>query len=166
MDERFRGRGLWIGLGAVALIFLCLLMMAGAAGAVLAPSRAAPVVVQPPAAGEGAVQPPAVYYGPGLLGGLGYGIGVLFKLAFLGLLLLLVLGLVRRLFWGPRHWWAHYCAPVPSGEGWQGQPGGAQPQAHRHWFHRWGPPPWCGCAHEGAAGETGEASAGYSGPQE
>jgi hypothetical protein len=172
MDERFRGKGLWFGLGAGALIFLCLLLIAGAFIAVLAPARMAPVYVQPPAAGEGALQPPAAYYGPGLLGGLFFGLKMLFKLAFLGLLLLLLFGVVRRLFWGP-----HYCAPVPSGKGWEGQPGGGfQPHTHwrRHWHHPWGPPPWWGPAPERAAGEgeapgapqAGEATTGYSGPQE
>jgi hypothetical protein len=175
MDERFRGKGLWFGLGALALIFLCLLLMAGAISAVLAPSRVVPVYVQPPAGGEGAVQP-AVTYGPGLLGGLVFGIKMLLKLVFLGLLLCLLFGVGRRLFWGPYRWWPHYCAPVPSGRGWEGRPGGgAQPHfpERRHWHHPWGPPPWWGAAPERAADENegsgtpeADATAGYSGPQE
>jgi hypothetical protein len=177
MDERFRGKGLWFGLGAVALIFLCLLLIAGAFIAVLAPARMAPVYVQPPAAGEGALQPSAAYYGPGPLGGLFFGVKMLFGLAFLGVLLLVFLGVVRRLFWGHYHWGPHYCAPVPPGQGWEGPPGaGSQPQAdwRRHWHHRWGPPPWWGPAPERAAGEgeapgapeSGEGAPGYRGPQE
>ena len=178
MDERFRGRGLWLGLGVVALIFLCLCLMAGATFALFGQSRVTPVYVQPPAAGEGAVQPPATYHGPGLLGGLFFGVRMIFKLAFLGLLLLLLLGVGRRLLWGPHHWWRHYCAPVPPGKGWEGQPGGeGQPHTHwhRHGHHPWGPPPpWWGHGPERSAGEgeapgapgAGEPTAGYSGPQE
>lgn len=171
MDERFRGKGLWFGLGAVALIFLCLLLITGAAIAVLVPSRVAPVYVQPPAAGEGAMQPPVMYHSPGLLGGLAFGLKMLLGLGFLGLFMILLFGMVRRLFWG-----LGYCASVPSGQGRQGQPGGgAQPHTHwrRHWHHAWGPPPWWGpapghTAGEGEAPGTSEAEAapGYSGPQE
>lgn len=176
MDERFRGKGLWFGLGAVVLISLCLLLMCGAAFALLAPSRVAPVYVQPPAASEGAVQPPVTYYGLSPLGGLFEGVRMLFRLAFMGLLLLLLLGVVRRLSWGPHHWRPHYWAQGSSGPGSEGQPGGeARPRApwDWRWHHHWGPPPWCGPAPEHAAGEgkvpgapEAEAATGYSGPQE
>jgi len=169
MEERFRGKGLWFGLGCLALLFLCLLLMAGAASVFLAPFRMAPAYVQP-------AEPPAAYHGPGLLGGLFFGVKMLFKVAFLGLGLLLLFGVARRLFWGPYHWWPHYCAPVPSGKGWEGQPGGgAQPHTHwrRHWHHHGGPPPWWGPAPERPAGEgeapgtpEAEAGTGYSGPQQ
>lgn len=171
MDERFGRKGLWIGLGAAALIFLCLMLMAGAAFvAVLAPSRVAPVYVQPPTAGEGALQPPAVYYGgSGPSGGLFSGVAMLFKLAFLGLFLLLLLGVVRRLAWGPHHYWAHGGAPVPPSHGGEGAAGGW----HGHWPHSWGPRPSRGPAPGRARGENEEPgdreageTASYSGPQE
>lgn len=160
MDERFRGKGLWVGLGVLAIIFLCV-MMCGV-GAMFAGPRSA-VYVQPPVAEEGvtAPPPPPAFYGHGPAGVSRYGavggpfgfilgaIGALFKLAFFGLLLLLGLGLAKRLFFGHRCW-----GPPP---GWRPPPGWKQPEGkegegrsyatwgprgwHRHHKH-WGPPPW------------------------
>ncbi len=175
MDERVRGKGLWVGLGCLALLFLCLLLAGAALFVMFAPARVAPGYVQPPAAGEGAVQTPATCdFCP--LGILFSGVRALFKVAFLGLLLLLLFGLGRRFFWGPYHWWPHYCTPGPTGKGPEGQPGGAPHHTHwrRHGHPFWGPPPWWGPAPERPADEgeapdapdAGEAEAGYSGPQE
>jgi hypothetical protein len=152
MDERFRGKGLWIGLGAMAVVFLCI-MLCGM-GAMFAVPRSQ-VYVQPPPAGEGAAaQAPPAYYGygapdigrHGVGGPLGFlfgAIGALFRLAFLGLLLLLGLGLVKRIFWAHRCW-----GPPPGWKPPQGEEGGGTPYAARgpwgwHRHHRyWGPPPW------------------------
>jgi hypothetical protein len=143
MDERFRGRGLWIGLGALAILLLCLLMCG--MGAMLAGPRGT-VYVQPPAGGEGAVVAP-VYHGYGPFGFILAGVGFLFKLAFFGLLLLLGLGLVKRILWGHRCW-----APPPGWKGPEGEEGKGSvytawgPWAWHHRYHRrhCGPPPWWG----------------------
>lgn len=163
MDERFKDRRIWAVAGVAGIIFLCLTLCAMGAlatmfmragpGAVTVP----PVPVPPAEAGAA----PQVYYGPssgGLFGFLTFGIGMLFKLLFFGLILLLGFGLVRRLLWGPRHWgphhrWARYRGPhrhgPPGGKEWKGKP------------HAWGPwaAHWCGEAWEEAdepAGEEGE----------
>jgi len=162
-------------MGCLSLLFLCLLLAGAAVFVLFAPARVAPVYGQPPAAGEGAVQPQATCdFCP--LAFLFSGVKALFKVAFLGLLLLMLFGLGRRLFWGPYHWAPYYCAPAPAGKGPEGQPAGTPPHGHvrRHWHHFWGgPPPWCGPTPEHSAGEeapgapdAGEATAGYSGPQE
>jgi hypothetical protein len=150
MDERFRGKGIWIVGGVFALVFLCL-VLCGLGAMVTTALRPGPVYeimpqVQPPTGQEGVVPPPA-YYGPGSVGrhtGFGPfgfilgGIGLLFKLLFLGLLLLLLVGLIRRLFWGPRHWhhrpWGPYHpGKPPAAEEWRRKP------------HAWGPWAWHGC---------------------
>jgi hypothetical protein len=143
VDERFRGKGVWIGLGALGIIFLCL-MLCGM-GAMFAGPRGA-VYVQPPAGGEGPVAPP-VYHGYGPFGFILAGVGFLFKLAFFGLLLLLGLGLVKRILWGHRCW-----GPAPGWKSPESPQGEGNAYAawgpwawHRH--HRrkhWGPPPWWG----------------------
>ncbi|MEJ2208806.1 MAG: hypothetical protein P8129_07200 [Anaerolineae bacterium] len=197
MDKQFGRKGMWFALGVLALVFLCLLAC-GAAAAVFAP-RGGGVWVQPPASEAGAVQPPMVYYahgGWGPLGLLGAGIGLLFKLAFWGLLAMLFLGLLRRLFWGRRH-----ACPPPWYGAWQGAPQGASggegeapaagpcwgpspgvgcgpsPWRHHAWrhhrHHRWGPPPGWGPqppeqAAEGGAGEDEPQApdSEYTGPME
>jgi hypothetical protein len=72
-------------------------------------------------------------------------IGALFKLAFFGLLLLLGLGLVKRLFFGHRCWGPPPGWRPPGGKEGEGKPYAAWgwgPRAwHRHHRH-WGPPPW------------------------
>jgi hypothetical protein len=71
MDERFRGKGIWIGLGALVIIFLCLMMCGFGAMVTMATrsSSAYGVVpqVQPPTAEEASAAPPA-YYGHGPVG--------------------------------------------------------------------------------------------------
>jgi hypothetical protein len=186
MDERFKGRGLWVGFGALAIVLLCLMMCGFGAMFTMSGARA-PVYVQPPAVEEGAVPPPATYgHSPSYLGPHGatgpfgfllHAIGGFFKLAFLGLLFLLLLGLVKRVFfghrfWGPRHWshihgGPHYRGKPPQGTEWKGGPHGM-----------WGPWAWHCHGHYGESedeppGEEGESDAGsdsaeyaYSGPQE
>ncbi len=187
MDERFRGKGLWIGLGALAVVFLCLMLIGFAAMATLAP-RLAPAYgavpqVQPPAGTEGGAVP-APYYGyaplrghlgGGLFGVIGFGIGLLFKFLFFGLLLLLLFRLVRHLFWGPRHWGYRHCGPYwggkpPAGE--EGEKPTGPPWGPRAWHHHpkgWGPPPWWAAKDEpapGAQDEPDTAESEYTGPQE
>ena len=105
MDERLGGKGLLVGFGALAIIFLCL-MLCGLGAMATFWMRSGPMYgegyIQPPSGEEGAV-PPQVYYGPGgvgrhvgygPLGIVGFGFSLLFKLLFFGLLLLLLVGLI------------------------------------------------------------------------
>jgi hypothetical protein len=149
MDERFRGKRLWIGLGALAIIGLCLMLFLGtmAAFVLLRSSSAYGTVphmeqVQPPTGQEeGAV--PQLRYGPGSWGiGRHHGrvrLGLLFMgalcvlpLLFFGLIALLAVGLARRRCWGR---WSE-------GEGGSGGTcGPCRPgDWHHHGWH-WGPPP-------------------------
>ncbi len=150
MDERFRGKGIWIVGGILALVFLCL-VVCGLGAMVTTALRPGPAYqavpqVQPPAGQEG-VAPPTAHYGPwdagrhssvGPFGFLLGGIGLLFKLLFLGLFLLLLIGLIMRLFWGPRYWRHRLWGPPhrgkpPTGEEWKGKPQGWGPWAwHGH----------------------------------
>jgi hypothetical protein len=139
MDERFRRKGLWLGLGAVAIIFMCL-MLCGLGTMAMFTTRSGPVYV-PPAPGEEGAAPPQVYQGHaprgmghhgggGILGFVFRGIGLVFMLVFSGLLLLLLFGLIKRVFWGHRHWGPpHRCGP--KGKEWKGRPHAAR-----------GPWPW------------------------
>jgi hypothetical protein len=185
MDEKFRGKGMWIGLGAVAIVFLCLMLIGFAAVAAFAP-HLGPIYgvapqVQPPAGSEGGAVPAPYYgYAPlrggagfGLFGILGFGIGLIFKLLFFGLLLLLFFRLIRHLLWGPRHWGYRHWGPCwgakpPEGKEGQG-PSGATPGPWAWPHHRhWGPPPWW-APESGPAPETGKpdtAESEYTGPQE
>jgi hypothetical protein len=182
MDERFRGKGIWIGLGALALLFLCVMLAGFAVMAVFAPRLGPAYVVapqaQPPAGGEGAAVPvPAYGYAPmgwyagwGPFGIIGFGIGLVFKLFFFGLVLLLLFRLVRRILWGPRHWGYRYWGPYgggkpPEGKEGEGAPHAASgPWAWHHPHRHWGPPPWWGP--EPKAGEADTAESEYTGPQE
>jgi hypothetical protein len=147
MDERFRGKGLWVGLGLLAVIFLCL-MLCGLGALSMFTTRSGPVYVQPPAGEEGAV-PPSTYPGHGVLGMgrydgwqpfgiLGFGISMLFKLLFFGLLLLLFVGLIRRIFWGHRWWGPPRGHKPPQGKEWKGRPHAWGPWAW-HWHGEYGP---------------------------
>jgi hypothetical protein len=150
MDERLRGRGLWIGLGGLAIVFLCVLVCGLGALAFLG-VRSGPVYVPPAAGAGGGTVAPGYYYAPvgaGLLGSLGTGISLLFRFLLFGLLLLLVLRLFRHLFWGRRAWRMHAWPQPPEGREGQGQEYAAWgPWAwHRHYrgWHcppGWGPPP-------------------------
>ena len=189
MDKHFRGKGLWIGIAALGIVFLCLLVFG--AMAMMFTVRSGPVYVQPPTGAEGAV-PPTQYYGHGplgmgghrgvgLFGIIGAGIGLIFKLLFFGLLLLLGLGLVKRFFWGRHHWaYRHWGPPCPPGTTPKGKAGEDDPHAgwgpppwHRHGKH-WGPPAssaWWGADAEQAGKEDEPAAednegAEYAGPQE
>jgi hypothetical protein len=165
MDERFRGKGLWIGLGAIAIVFLCI-MLCGMGAMFAGPSSQ--VYVQPPVAQEGSAPPPPAMYGHagigryGTVGPLGFvfgAIGALFRLAFLGLLLLLGLGLVKRIFIGHRCWGPLPGWKPPEGQEGAGKPHAAwEPQAWRHHHKHWGPPPWWNTETDYTAenGEQGE----------
>ena len=192
MDRHFGRWGMWFALGVLALVFLCILACIGSA-AFLAP-RPAGTWVQPPAGGEGVIPPTVSHPAHGVWGFLGAGIGVLFKLLLFGLLVLVLLKLVGRLFWGRWH------AIPPYGYGpWQGAvPGAPSNEAegpgpgvgwrppnwkrhawrHHHHPHAWGPPPWWApqppagpTAEGGPEGEAGEGeqdtpSGEYTGPME
>ena len=173
MDERFRSKGLWIGLGVLALLFMCLLVM-GAGAAVFAPLRSSVGYVQPPTGDGGAVAQVPYHTHGGPLALLGYGIGLFFKVAFFGLLLMLLLGLVRRIFWGHRAWGhGHWGPPCPPPRPGKGSAEGDEPAAwgpwawHRHHKHG-GWPPWWGEQGQAAGREeeADEAGSEYSGPQE
>ena len=154
MDEHFRKRGLWIGLGALAIIFLCVMMCGMGSMAMMGMSRGA-AYVAPPAVEDGAAPPPAAYgYGPhgwgspmshGPFGFIGLLVSGFFKLVVFGLLLLIVIKLVMRLFFGRR-----MCGPKHWGKPPKGDPGEWGPPWHawhRHHRHRGprrgpaGPPP-------------------------
>jgi hypothetical protein len=140
MDKEFRQRRTWLIVGVAAIIFLCLAVLGmGAMAAVL--GRSGIVGAGPLAEMERGV-PPQVYHGfggigrhggVGVFGLLGFGLGLLFKFVFFGLLLLLLIGLIRRLFWGPRHWHPRYMGPHHRGK----PPKGAE---WKHRPHAWGPP--------------------------
>ena len=140
MDERYRGRGLWIGLGAAAIVLMCLFLCVF--GALFSVSTgSAPVYVQPPAGEEGAVAPPATYgqtpFGLGRHAGFGPlsfiagGIGLAFKLLLLGFLVLLFAGLLKHLYWGRYRWPAHHGGMPPHPRGEPDRPGAP-----------WGPWAW------------------------
>jgi hypothetical protein len=186
MDERFKGKRMWWGLGALAVIFMCVMLCAFGAIATLF-TRQTPIYgqvpyVQAPAGEEGTV-PPATYHGPlGLRGRggfgplriIGAGIGLIFKLLLLGLLVVLLLGLVRHLFW-PRRWrYGHWGSPCPPGVPPTGEKDADAPSAgwgppwHHHGRH-WGPPPWWRPEAEQPAPEQDKPDAAepdYTGPQE
>ena len=189
MDEKFRRNKHWFGLGALLIIFLCVALCGLGAMATMftrsAPGYGAVPYVQPPAAEEGAA-PPATYYGHGplghhggggLFGIIGAGIGLIFKLAFFGLLLLLLLGVVKRIFWG-HHFgrYAHWGPPSPPGKPWPGKKGEGESRDYAQWgphawhrhFKHWGPPPWWGPEAEAARqeDEPDTAESEYTGPQE
>jgi hypothetical protein len=176
MDERFRGKGMWIGAAALAIIFLCVMLCAlGAMGTMFARTTVPAVPYVPQASEDGAVSPP-VYQGHGPLGmgrlghsgpfGLFFGaVGALFKLAFLGVLALLFLGLIKRVIWGPRHWHHAYAGKPPTAEEWK-----TWKQKH----HGWGPPwawhchgaPWAQEAEAEQAEQSETDTSAYAGPQE
>lgn len=161
MDERFRGKQGWIALAVIGFVVLCLMVWGGAVMAMFL-ARPGPVAIQPPASVEGVV--PAVpyygygHFGGGLLGIASFGLSLVFKLFFFGLLMLLGLGLVRRLFWGH-----HYGCGPHGGKAWKGK--------YHHPY--WGP--WAGHPHprhgqpegqaEGNEGDEG-GEPEYAGPQE
>jgi hypothetical protein len=152
MDERFKGKRLWIGLGALAIVGLCLMLFLGAMAAFAFQRHGsvhgmAPQVeqVQPPTTQEGGAVP-QLPYGPG---GWGMGrhrglmplrslfLGVLcfLPLLFFGLIAVLAVGLARRRCWGR---WSE------AEEGPRGTRGPCGPGAwHHHGWH-WGPPPGWG----------------------
>jgi hypothetical protein len=183
MDEGFKKYGLWIGLGAMAVIFLCI-MLCGAGAMISMIGRSIPTYapvphVAPPAAEDGSAPPQAYYYPPAPYFGsryTGFGLfGFLFRVVCFGLVLLLVIGLFKRLLWGRRHWRYRFCGPPFPGK----PPKGGEPEQdaaewgpwawHRH-HRRWGPPPWWGPEPEsgkgGAQPDSDTENSEYTGPQE
>jgi len=171
MEERFGGKRLWMGLGALGLVFLCLMACGLLTLAALLPRPAVIVpqsgttVGQPAASEDGAAsqaqdyahgRPAAGWFsGGGPLSFLAYGISLIFKVAFWGLLLMLLLGFFRRLFCWPRYW----CRPGWD-EGWQDRPHGGWRAWHPHGMHR--------RDKSGTTGddyESGAPNAEYRGPQ-
>jgi hypothetical protein len=180
--ERLRGRGHWLGLGALAIVFLCIMLCGlGTFGMLVmrsSPAHGTLPHAQPPAGEDGAAPPSGYYaYGPlghgrhtswGPLGILAFGIGLIFKLLFLGLVLVLLLGMVKRLFWGRRHPCPpHWGKPAEDERSEGTSDTGWGPFAWHHRRH-WGPPPAQGPEPSPTA-EEGEADASeseYTGPQE
>jgi hypothetical protein len=145
MDERFRGKALWIGLGALAIIFMCL-MLCGLGTMAMFTTRSGPVYL-PPASGEEGAIPPQVYHdsapgGLGRHGGVGIfgmvfrGIGLIFMLGFSALLFLLFLGLIKRVLWGHSHWGPPH-RWMPKDKEWKGRPHTARGPWPWHPRHRW-----------------------------
>lgn len=141
MDERFRSHRLWIILGALGTVFLCL-MLCGLVTMAFAGMRSGPVYgTAPQAPGAESAAPPQIYYSPGVGGPLGFvvqGVGLLFRLAFVGLFVLLFAGLIRRLLWGPRHCRPGYWGRPPEGQEWKGKAHPGWGSWARHWH---GEPP-------------------------
>ena len=148
MNESFRGKRLWIVLGALALIGLCLVLCLGAVAFFAMHSGQAHRVAldaQPTAVQEGGVVAPT-YHGPfgwGMDRSRGFGpVRLLFKaglctlpLLFLGLIFVVVVCFARRRCWGHGHWGPPSGAQPPEGENRGG------PWAWHHHGHPWGPPP-------------------------
>jgi hypothetical protein len=169
MDERFSRNRVWVAVGVGALVFLCLMLCAFGALATMmvrsVPAQGVVPYVQPPAGAEGETAPPTYYqpappalargagYGP--LGFLSAGIGLVIKLMVAGLLLLLLLGLVKRVMWGHRlERWHHWGTPPKGDRGaWRPHPAWG-PWAWRCDEH-WGGPP----EEEAEGDEPGEAYA-------
>jgi hypothetical protein len=145
MDERFQRSRLWIILGALGILFLCL-MMCGLVTMAFGVMRSGPVYgtipQAPPAPGAEGAAPAQVTYSPWIAGGpLGFvvqGVGLLIKLAFVGLFVLLFFGLIRRLFWGPRHCGPGYWGKPHEGQSWRGKAHPGWGPWARHWH---GEPP-------------------------
>jgi len=162
MNEHFRGKRLWIGLGALALVALCVVLCVGAAAFSALHSgqgHRAVLDVQPNAGQEGGAVAPN-YHGPfgwGMDRTRGFGpVRLLLRaglcalpLLFFGLVLFLVVGLVRRRCWGRGHWGSPPGAQPPEGENRGG------PWAWHHHGHPWGPQPGSAPAPE-PPGERGQ----------
>ncbi len=183
MDEFYKRKGLWIGLGALAIIFLCVMVcMMGAFFTVT--SRSGVVYgalpqVQLPAEGASVAQPAVQYYGPMGMprhGGF-HPFAILIRMLFFGLLVLLFVGLMRRILWGHRHWAPYYRGRHPH---WPAAGMSPKGKVGKHPPHpAWGPWAWHGpCGgwapedepvgeeDEADATEAGVDTSEYSGPQE
>lgn len=154
MDERFAGKRVWFAVGVGGLAFLCLMLCAFGTLATMmfrsAPVHEAVPYVQPPSSQEGEAAPPTYYAVPpamgrgaghGPLGFLSAGIGLVFKLLATGLLLLLFLGLAKRVFWGHRPGRWHHWGPPPKGGGGEGRPHPPWGPWAWHCGERWGRSP-------------------------
>jgi len=147
VNEQLRGKRLWIVLGALALVGLCLVLCLGAAAFfALHPGQGHRVALDAPstAVQEGGAATPT-YQGPfgwGMDRPRGFGpVRLLFRaglcalpLLFFGLILFMVVCLARRRYWGHGHWGPPPGAQAPEG----GKRGG--PWAWHHHGHPWGPP--------------------------
>lgn len=159
MEKWIGQRRTWLIVGVIAIIFLCLAVLGmGAMAAVLGRSG---IAGAGPLIGVERGVPLQAYHGSGawnaglgVLGFLGFGISLMFKLAFFGLLLLLFIGLVRRVFWGPRHWHPrymgrHFRGKPPKSDEWKRRP------------HGGGPPwAWHGCGEPDESEDEFAAEAG------
>ncbi len=161
MDEKsgggFKRRKLWVGIGVLAVILLCL---AVCGSSVLFFGTARPGTGHRAFGGE---HPPPVgrFAGWGLIG-----IGLAIKLLFGGLLLLLLFYVLRRVCWGHHPRGPHPWGRPPAGTGEGVDPrnawgSGDWSEDARHW----GPPPWRGSppmpgsdsgAEKGVPGEPGD----------
>ena len=148
MNEHFRGKRLWIILGALALVGLCLVLCVGAVAFTTLRSgqgHRAVLEVQPAAVQEeGATAP--TYHGP-----LGWGVDrprrfgplrlllraglCILPLLFFGLIAFAVVCRVGRRCWGRGHW-----GPPPGAKPTEGENRGG-PWAWHHHGHPWAPPP-------------------------
>ncbi len=148
MDEHVRGKRLWIVLGALALVGMCLVLcMAGAVFFAMRSGQGHTAVlnVQPPAVQEGDASA-QTYQGPfgwGTDRPRGFGpVRLLFKaglcalpLLFFGLICVSAVCLARRRCWGHGHW-----GPPPGFQPPEGENRGGPWAWHRH-GHLWGPGP-------------------------
>lgn len=165
MDERYRKWVIWVGLGALAILFLCVMLCGLGAMAMLVTDRSL-VYVQPPT-GEDGAPPPLPYYGHGPVAmgrtAVFGGIGVIFRLLIFGMLLLLLFGLVKRIFWGHRYWRGPHWGGPPPGQDWKGKghPGWGPWAWHGHW-RCWEP----GAEQAPEEDEPGSAGPAYAGPKE
>jgi hypothetical protein len=157
MDDRFRGKRVWILFGALGILFACL-MLCGLATMAFSVMRSGPVYgVMPQAPGSDGVAPPQVYYSPwgvgGPIGFLARGAGFFLKLTFVGLFVLLFLGLIRRIFWSRHHCPPGYWGKPPEGRDWEGK-------AHPGWG------PWARHWHGEAPGNRGEPASPEDEPED
>lgn len=141
MDERFRASRFWIILGVLGVPFLCL-MLCGLVTLAFGAMRSGPAYgTVPQAPGSESAAPPQLY-SPWALGGpvayVAQGVGILLKLAFLGLFVLLFMGLIRRLLWGPSHSTPGYWGRPPAGPDWKERAHPGWGPWARHWH---GEPP-------------------------
>jgi hypothetical protein len=182
MDERFRDKRLWVGLGALAILFFCVAMcgLSSMATFLMRDGISQPPAVypQPPAADTDiAPQPPTHGYAPyGAWRPAGSGfLGTLFRLMLFGVMLLVAIGLLKRVFWGRHycgyhHWGRHARMPHPPHR--PKPPSGVDCRCGPH--RKWGPWPWAAPGEAGSqepgttssAEETESGETTYTGPQE
>lgn len=145
MEERFRGKTLWIALAALAILGMCALLFFGAV--MMFAMRPGTVVqavpqVAPQTSEESSSIPPATYYNRGMWQMGRHGAFGIFRplaaaakclggLLFFGLILAVMAGVLRRHCWGR---WMGAGPDSGEGHGWR-QPG------EWHGWHYHGPCP-------------------------